>query len=59
MELLESKMYSVKEIAFMSGFEDEYYFSREFSKAMGVSPREYKNSITTSLPSKNRFGKIM
>jgi AraC-like DNA-binding protein len=44
-ELLESKMYSVKEVAFMSGFEDEYYFSREFSKAMGVPPREYKRSI--------------
>jgi AraC-like DNA-binding protein len=42
LELLESKMYSVKEVAMMCGYEDEYYFSRDFKKSIGISPREYK-----------------
>lgn len=40
-ELLVSKMYSVSEIALLSGFHDEAYFSREFKKATGVSPSQY------------------
>lgn len=40
-ELLESGMYSVKDACFMSGYNDESYFSREFKKQFKVSPSEY------------------
>lgn len=32
----------IKEIAFSVGVEDPYYFSRMFSKLMGVSPQQYR-----------------
>ena len=40
-ELIQSGMYSISDIAFLSGFHDESYFSREFKKATGVSPKNY------------------
>ena len=40
-ELLLSGLYTVREICFLSGFNDESYFSREFKKHFGVSPCEY------------------
>ena len=40
-ELLASGMYSVGEVAGLSGFQDECYFSREFRKAVGISPGKY------------------
>lgn len=41
---------SIKEMAVNLGIEDQYYFSRMFSKLMGMSPTEYrkKNSTTTN-----------
>ena len=33
----------VKEISLELGIEDQHYFSRIFSKVMGISPRQYKN----------------
>lgn len=41
-ELLEYTDMKVKEIATLLGIEDQYYFSRLFTKAMGVSPRVYR-----------------
>ena len=41
-ELLLTQMYSVAEVSEMSGFSDISYFSREFKKAVGVSPSEYE-----------------
>ncbi len=32
----------VKEIALVLGIEDQYYFSRMFSKIMGISPNDYR-----------------
>jgi len=32
----------VKEIAFLIGIEDQYYFSRMFTRLMGVSPSNYR-----------------
>ncbi len=40
-ELLESGMYTVKDVCFLSGYNDESYFSREFKKVFNKSPREY------------------
>ena len=41
-ELLHSGLLSVSRIAELSGFGDPAYFSREFKKAFGTSPRDYK-----------------
>ena len=43
-DLLKSGDYSVKETAEMSGFEDLYFFSRQFKEYMGMSPAKYKNN---------------
>ena len=40
-ELIETGDYSLKEIAFMSGYNDYKYFSSEFKLYFGVSPSEY------------------
>ncbi len=40
-ELLSSGEYSVTDAAFMSGFNDTSYFSREFKTELGVSPQKY------------------
>lgn len=41
-ELIRSGLYSVRESAEFSGFSDISYFSREFKKAFGSSPKNYK-----------------
>lgn len=40
-ELLESGMYTIGDVCFLSGYNDESYFSREFKKAFNQSPKEY------------------
>lgn len=42
--LLVSTNFSVSEIAFKTGFEDPYYFSRVFKKQYGVSPLTYRKN---------------
>jgi len=42
-ELLAQSNLSVKEIARLSGFTAADYFSRSFRRAMGVSPRQFRN----------------
>ena len=37
----------IKEISIELGFEDQHYFSRIFTKIMGISPKEYKNTRNT------------
>lgn len=39
--LISSGYYSLKEVAYMSGYNDYKYFSVEFKKVMGVSPSKY------------------
>jgi len=40
-ELLLSGMYTITEVAIMSGYSDMSYFSREFKKATGTSPKNF------------------
>jgi len=39
-ELLESQLYSVSEVAMQCGYKEMCHFSREFKRAMGISPSE-------------------
>ena len=43
-ELMASGMYTVTEVAELSGYTDMSYFSREFKKAFGISPDTYRKS---------------
>ena len=43
-ELLTSGLYTVSDVAELSGFHDESYFSREFKKHSGKTPKEYANA---------------
>ena len=42
--LLENTDLKINQIAFMVGFDDPFYFSKFFTKAQGVSPKEYRKS---------------
>ncbi|MBE6559515.1 MAG: helix-turn-helix transcriptional regulator [Ruminococcaceae bacterium] len=44
--LFERGIDSVKNVAFLSGFTDPLYFSSVFRKCIGVSPREFKKTLT-------------
>jgi AraC-like DNA-binding protein len=39
--LLRQKQYTVYEVAYMVGYNDRKYFSREFKKQFGKTPKEY------------------
>ncbi len=43
---LESSPLPITEIAYQSGFEDSNYFSRQFRKILGMTPRNYRKSRT-------------
>lgn len=45
-EYLDQTSLKIKEIAFMLGYSDPYYFSKDFQKKMGVSPRNYRKRIS-------------
>ncbi len=38
------KELSIKEVAYLVGYEDEFYFSKSFKKFYGISPTEFKNT---------------
>lgn len=42
-ELLDSTTLSISQVSMKLGIEDPYYFSRLFSKVMGMSPKAYRN----------------
>ncbi len=44
-KLLQCHRHSVKEVASLLRFNDEYYFSRFFKKSTGLPPREYRNKF--------------
>ena len=43
--LLDNSELSIADIARESGFDDQFYFSRQFKRVMNMSPREYRNRI--------------
>lgn len=45
-ELLRKKQLAVKTIAFSLGFDDQLYFSKFFKSHTGLSPLQYRNSIS-------------
>jgi len=47
-ELLEKTNLRLLEIADLCGFEDQSYFTKVFSKRVGMSPREYRNVTGSS-----------
>lgn len=42
-EYLDQTNMKIKQIAFMLGYSDPYYFSKDFQKKIGTSPRQYRN----------------
>jgi len=44
-ELLTSTSLNINEIAYHTGFESIFYFSKLFKKKNGVSPKDYRNEI--------------
>lgn len=44
-EFLDYTRMKVKEISFQLGYSDPYYFTRDFKKKMGMSPRQYRNRV--------------
>ncbi len=44
-DLLQSGMLSVSEVARICGYAEQCHFSREFKKAFGVCPSQYKKSV--------------
>jgi YesN/AraC family two-component response regulator len=45
-EFLDYTNMKVKEISFNLGYSDPYYFTKDFKKKMGMSPRQYRNRVT-------------
>ena len=63
--LLDTTDMKINQICYKIGIEDTYYFSRLFSKIMGMSPREYrkiekrltkKSVVTSNSPPSGRRG---
>lgn len=50
-ELLETTFLSVKEVSFKTGIPNECYFVREFKKAFGMPPLEYRQAFTVDIES--------
>lgn len=44
-EYLDFSKLKIKEIAFLMGYSDPYYFSKDFQKKMGLSPRNYRKRV--------------
>ncbi len=44
-EYLDFSKLKIKEISFLLGYTDPYYFSKDFRKKMGISPRNYRNRL--------------
>ncbi len=44
-EFLDYTRAKIKEVSFLLGYADPYYFTKDFKKKMGMSPRQYRNRV--------------
>lgn len=44
-ELLDYTSQKIKALSFQLGYSDPYYFTKDFKKKMGMSPRQYRNRL--------------
>lgn len=44
-EYLDYSKFKIKEISFRMGYTDPYYFSKDFQKKIGLSPRNYRKRV--------------
>lgn len=44
-ELLDYTPQKIKSVSFQLGYSDPYYFTKDFKKKMGMSPRQYRNRL--------------
>ena len=44
-EYLDFSKHKIKEISFLMGYTDPYYFSKDFQKKIGLSPRNYRKRM--------------
>ena len=44
-EYLDFSKLKIKEISFLMGYSDPYYFSKDFQKKIGLSPRNYRKRV--------------
>ncbi|MFW6277184.1 MAG: AraC family transcriptional regulator [Prolixibacteraceae bacterium] len=44
-EFLDYTRLKIKEISYHLGYSDPYYFTKDFKKKMGISPRQYRNRM--------------
>ncbi len=52
-QLLYTTDFRVKEVAFMIGYDDPYFFSRLFKKNMNLSPEDYRLSVKSAVKGTN------
>ncbi len=45
-EYLDFSKLKIKEISYILGYSDPYYFSKDFQKKIGLSPRNYRKRVT-------------
>jgi AraC-like DNA-binding protein len=54
-ELLRSTSLKINEIAYQTGFDSEYYFSKFFKKKVGISPKFYRKSSDSDFRGEGRL----
>ncbi|NQU86293.1 MAG: helix-turn-helix transcriptional regulator [Mariniphaga sp.] len=54
-EFLDYTNIKIKEISFKLGYTDPYYFSKDFSKRMGLSPRHYRYRVNSRQVDSDKF----
>jgi AraC family transcriptional activator of mtrCDE len=55
-ELLETTFLSVKEISFSVGFNDQSHFVRDFKKKYGLTPTEFRKSLSYKNQNRQQIG---